>query len=391
MVKQTNFNKAWLEIPEFQRWFAEAKTVGEAQCTLCKTMFSLSNMGVQALHSHSKSRKHIQRQNATKSTHPLSLLMNAVPGSTGAASGLARADSKSGDAVLRSANSTGTGTTQPQEPVATSVISSTAISQTAQRVETRPPSIQSFVVIDDVTKAEILWALESVYTHKSLRSAASDVKLFPLFPDSKIIEKMTLLKDKLSYLISHGLAYYFRDQLKSVLLECPELSFGFDESLNKVAVNQQMDISVRFWDQKTNEVLTRYLDSVFLGKTTAVDLLKAFLSVVRPFGLAKMENVSLNGPNVNMLFMKELKILKEEGIDHELLDVGTCGLHTVHGSVKTGFKATGWKIVEFLRALYNLIRCSPARRATYQRLTQPKPDEDELIESEHQSQAVNSL
>ena len=37
-----------------------------------------------------------------------------------------------------------------------------------------------------------------------------------------------------------------------------------------------MDINVRFWDIKNEEVITRYLTSRFLGRTRATDLLEAF-------------------------------------------------------------------------------------------------------------------
>ena len=36
-----------------------------------------------------------------------------------------------------------------------------------------------------------------------------------------------------------------------------------DESMNKVTQNEQMDISIRFWNELTNLVERRYLKSVF--------------------------------------------------------------------------------------------------------------------------------
>ena len=45
----------------------------------------------------------------------------------------------------------------------------------------------------------------------------------------------------------------------------------------------------------------------------------------------------------------------------ELFDVGTCGLHIIHGAFKTGMLATSWKLDQFLRAAFNLFNESPAR------------------------------
>ena len=51
-------------------------------------------------------------------------------------------------------------------------------------------------------QAEVLWCLESVYTHTSLRKAARDVKMMKLmFPDSEIAASMQLERTKISYMI----------------------------------------------------------------------------------------------------------------------------------------------------------------------------------------------
>ena len=51
---------------------------------------------------------------------------------------------------------------------------------------------------------------------------------------------------------------------------------SFDESLNKVLQREQMDINVRFCNEEKNKVLSRYLNSQFLGHTRAADLLQTF-------------------------------------------------------------------------------------------------------------------
>jgi len=73
---------------------------------------------------------------------------------------------------------------------------------------------------------------------------------------------------------------------------------------------------------------------------TAGDLLGAFTSALSAHNLnmKKMLQVAMDGPNVNLMFLTELKrFLKnsEDQEDPELLDIGTRSLHVVHGAYKT--------------------------------------------------------
>ena len=50
-------------------------------------------------------------------------------------------------------------------------------------------------------------------------------------------------------------------------------SISFDECMNRISQNEQMDFIIRYWDGNTNKVAVRYIVSEFLGHATAVDLL----------------------------------------------------------------------------------------------------------------------
>ena len=68
---------------------------------------------------------------------------------------------------------------------------------------------------------------------------------------------------------------------------------------------------------------------------------KAVLYSLKP---ADMIQVSMDGPNVNWKFYD----LLTEKLTHEhqtkLVNVGSCGLHTVHNSFKAGADATGLQL-----------------------------------------------
>ncbi|XP_049522642.1 uncharacterized protein LOC125945108 [Dermacentor silvarum] len=223
----------------------------------------------------------------------------------------------------------------------------------------------------EVIKAEVMWCLNAVMTHTSLRAAAASASLFPLmFPSSATAKKMQLGKDKVGYTIVHGLAPFFRESLVSEVSQASHLVVAFDESLNKVAQKEQMDVLVRFWSDAEESVKTRYLTSCFLGRTRAEELVSAFKSATDGLSRSKILQISMDGPNVNMKFLREIKQeLCESSDGCQILDVGSCGLHVVNGAFKTGHAATGWQLVEFLRAIYNLFKCVPARRAEYARIT----------------------
>ncbi|XDV11176.1 hypothetical protein PO909_000186 [Leuciscus waleckii] len=76
----------------------------------------------------------------------------------------------------------------------------------------------------------------------------------------------------------------------------------------------------------------------------------------------------MDGPNVNFKFLNNLQ--QEHGELHggrQLISVGSCGLHTVHNSFKTGFSA--WNIEKLLRAMHYVFHNVPARREDYTKLT----------------------
>ncbi|XP_040067150.1 uncharacterized protein LOC120840620 [Ixodes scapularis] len=165
-----------------------------------------------------------------------------------------------------------------------------------------------FVLKDDVTKAEIMWCLNVIMTQGSFRSAAASAALFPLmFPASEIARKMQLGKDKVGYTVCHGLAPYFREKLLSILAGVSYLVVSFDESLNKVSQKEQLDVMVRYWAPTDATVRTQYLTSCFLGHICAEDLASAFRKATEDVKKAKILQVSMDGLNVNIKFLRSLK------------------------------------------------------------------------------------
>lgn len=232
----------------------------------------------------------------------------------------------------------------------------------------QPRGLVSMLERNNVTKAEIVWCLHIVHKHDSYRSGADAVSLFPLmFPDSEIASRLKLHRTKISYVINFGLGQYFFRELQDMCTKCDYVVIGFDESVNKVSQKGQMDAFVRFWDPLVNQVSTRYYGSAFLGHAKADDLMTAFRIAITGLDIKIFLQISMDGPNVNKKFLKDLKAhQKEENpAGMQMLDIGSCGIHTTHNAYKKAMKITSWKIESFLRALYYLFCYSPARRADY--------------------------
>ena len=130
-----------------------------------------------------------------------------------------------------------------------------------------------------------------------------------------------------------------------------------------------MDIMVRYWDVHAKRVEVRYWHSMFLGHTTHLDLLNRFFEGLEGLDVTKLLQVSMDGPNTNLLFLKKLK---KERIDNELngiIEKGSCSLHIVHGAYKTGAEKTDWNLHKVMKGSYFLLHDSPAWREDYVNLT----------------------
>ena len=74
----------------------------------------------------------------------------------------------------------------------------------------------------------------------------------------------------------------------------------------------------------------------------------------------------MDGPSVHIKFLNEFKVKREENAFHSIIDIGSCGLHTVHGSVKTAFDKSNMKVKETLKGGFQRLPNSPARCKDYE-------------------------
>ena len=221
-----------------------------------------------------------------------------------------------------------------------------------------------------VTAAECLMVLRKVKNHDSFRSCIDlGPDLRAMFPDSAIAAEFTLSKTKCAYLVKYGIAPWLKDNLVKEVNQSPFYSVSYDESLNRQLQEQQMDIQVRYWCERTNRAVTRYLGSEFQmygdHETLSTNLLKA----VSMLSKENLIQTAMDGPNVNW---KILETIQEKRTEEELCpleDVGSCGLHVISGALHTGVADADWPVEKVLRGMFKLLKDAPARRAEYMRLS----------------------
>ena len=152
------------------------------------------------------------------------------------------------------------------------------------------PALELVTTNSDKTKAEVIWALkciESGYSNNSNNDMNAVFKC--LFPDSEIASSFQMEPDKLHYYVTFALASYFKLLLIDTLKKSDCHVLSFDESLNDFTQTSEMDLLVRFFDNSTNTVNTRF------------------------YGVEMKRNEN----------------------EQQLINVGSCGLHTRHGAFKT--------------------------------------------------------
>ena len=106
-----------------------------------------------------------------------------------------------------------------------------------------------------------------------------------------------------------------------------------------------------------------------LGHTATVDLLDGFKSSLTDVDMCNILQVSMDDPNANWKFYYNVTMDREKSEISGYKNIGSCGLHVLHGVFKTGIEVAGWEIKKLLDGRFQLFYDSPARRSDYLKIT----------------------
>ena len=188
--------------------------------------------------------------------------------------------------------------------------------------------------------AEIRWCLRMVSCYDSYNSCADLGAMFQvMFPDSKIVSIYTG-KNKSKIYNALWNCPEFKKQLIYDINASPFYTVSFDESLNSQVQMSQMDVGVRYWNNRKNIAETRYFDSEFMRRPNADVLLKNFDESISSVNRGQFLQLVMDGPQVNW---NVLKLLDDKLVSENLsktVNIGSCAQHVVHGALKIGTKSS---------------------------------------------------
>ena len=106
-----------------------------------------------------------------------------------------------------------------------------------------------------------------------------------------------------------------------------------------------------------------------MGHATATDMLTHLKNGMALFNPSSLVQLSMDGPNVNLKFYHNLFQERKGEKLPDLLNIGSCSWHVVHGSFKKGAKESGWNLGSTLRSLWQIFHDTPARRKDFIQIT----------------------
>ena len=335
-------------------WLESGKDSQHAKCRLCNKQIKIASGVRSSLASHIKGRTH-QEHVSVKSSSGREL--NALYFSS--------SDNAHPSPSSSSATSTESGSVSLDQTTA----STGGNHQSGSSVSTGGSSSQ--VVMEDslmlsmkTRMAEIRWAHKVVLAHMSFRSSLGIAELFQnMFSDSEIAKQFKMSKTKTTYLINFGLAPYYHSIVSKQLQLSPAYSLSFDESLNEVLQQQQMDVHVRYWAE--GRVETRYWNSSFLYSGTADALSAQLEGEIREIDQMKLIHLAMDGPNTNWSILTTMQRERNEKQLAPLIELGSCGLHVVSGAFQHGVTKSNMEVDKLLHAIFKILDKSPARRGEY--------------------------
>ena len=77
----------------------------------------------------------------------------------------------------------------------------------------------------------------------------------------------------------------------------------------------------------------------------------------------------MDDPNVNIKLLKMIQAERSENEQHQLIDIGSCDLHTIRNAFKTDAESSGWGMKKILKGVYQIFHDLPVRQEDFLTLT----------------------
>ena len=258
--------------------------------------------------------------------------------------------------------------TEKHEKSAKQMPSQTAIVSVNGNLQLKKTPLQEIATLESqVTQAEVLQALHVVAANQSFASTDGDSSRFSrMFPNSKIAQRYSQHADKTRYVIVYGVAPYVKDMLIADLKDT-FFCYKFDETTTS-QVKKQYDGYVTYFSEESQQIVTSYCGSLFVGHCNSQSLVDYFYEFLNSMKLstAWLINIGMDGISVNQSFLRQLASdLSKKG--RQFIDIGSCPLHIANNAFKKAL--VGLKVVDdvdqIATDLHFFFKLSAARREDY--------------------------
>ena len=166
------------------------------------------------------------------------------------------------------------------------------------------------------------------------------------------------------YTILYGIPPEFKKQLIYGLNASHFYTVTFDESLNSQVQMSQMDVRVRYWNNRKNIAETCYFDLKFMRWPNADILLKNLDESISSLNRGLFLQSAMDGAQVNWNVLKLLDDKLSENLS-KTMNIGSCAQHVVHGTLKTGTKSSEFNTDKILKSMFWLFDSSPSQHDVY--------------------------
>ena len=192
-----------------------------------------------------------------------------------------------------------------------------------------------------------------INSHSSYNSCADLGAMFQvMFPDSKIASQFTLGKTKARYTMLYGIVPEFKKQLIYDTNVSPFYTVSFDESFISQVQMSQMDVGVRYWNNRKKIVETCYFDSNVMRRPNANVLLKNFDESISSLNRGQFLQLEMDRPQASW---NVLKLLYDKLVSENLsktVNIGSRAQQVIHGALKTGTKSSEFDTDKILKSMF---------------------------------------
>lgn len=227
------------------------------------------------------------------------------------------------------------------------------------------PAPKIITITDQINKAEailVMKGVESQWSYASYDNLTECLKAAD--PRSEVFAKLKLGRHKVSKIVSHGLAPFYRNKIIKSVLNSGGFTLCTDSAtFRQAGVSKHVDLVLVWWCEVAGEVRTEFVDYHSVGHETSglqVDNMEATLGEMG-LSMATVIAISRDNPTVQQAMSRKLMELAKDKGNPGMLDL-KCYLHPAHTAFQMAVQELNVDITQALVCMHSFFKLSTGRR-----------------------------